>query len=379
MRDWLTAFRPASFRGIRFEVEVEDAEGGRRVAISPIAYSDLHVDEDMGGQPQTWPITAYVVGDLADAAAIAFMAALNRRGPGTLIAPMLGQILASVPRWRLSRERSRAGYVGFDIDFVVGGLAVVPFAPVPAAPRIVAMIAAGSEMVGAAAATALSGTPAGRGESHAAAARLAGDTLSDVSRGAIMPADKATAAADTIATITRAAADPIAQASVIAAGCITVAGLAGEFGEPDEAARSFFTALPTLADASPFGMSLRLGLAAAAVLALSRRDYAAQQDARRARAMIAPAVDPILDDAALTFGSEGFAWLSEIAAIAAQELSDIAANRAPIVRVETGLSIPASLAAYQLYADAERAGELARRNRIATPSLMPVAFEALAS
>jgi prophage DNA circulation protein len=126
-RDWLSAFRPASFRGAAFKVDVEEASGARRLSVSPIAYSDTNVIEDMGGEPRTFRITAYCAGDAADAQAMALVAALSVQGAGLLVLPMLPPAPARVLGWRLRREKDFAGHVAVDIDLIEEGMGAAPF------------------------------------------------------------------------------------------------------------------------------------------------------------------------------------------------------------------------------------------------------------
>lgn len=67
-----------------------------------------------------------------------------------------------------------------------------------------------------------------------------------------------------------------------------------------------------------------------------------------------------------------------LSGIAIEQISQKAATLSPVLQVETGVPIPSSLAAYDLYGDAGRGHELIERNRHATPLLMPVIFEAVA-
>lgn len=121
-RDWLSAFRPAVYRGVPFKVDIESAAGARRLSVSPIAYSEGNVVEDMGRQPRVHEVTAYVAGEAADADALAFMAALDRSGPGLLVLPMLPPQMARCSQWRLTREKGRAGFVAFDVLFMEAGV-----------------------------------------------------------------------------------------------------------------------------------------------------------------------------------------------------------------------------------------------------------------
>lgn len=116
-RDWSTAFRPASYRGVSFRVEVEEAQGGRRLAVMPIAGSETVVVEDMGRVPRLMPVTAYVASEAADGEALGLTAVLDAPGPGVLVLPMEAPRLASVLDWRRMRERDRNGHIAFEVAF----------------------------------------------------------------------------------------------------------------------------------------------------------------------------------------------------------------------------------------------------------------------
>ena len=108
-----------------------------------------------------------------------------------------------------------------------------------------------------------------------------------------------------------------------------------------------------------------------------RADYPSRQDAQAARTAISARAETVYHEAGI-HGPETIAWLVSLTGIATLYLSRTAAERAPAVRVETGVSLPSTLLAYDLYGDAGRAGELVERNRIGTSLVMPVAFEAVA-
>lgn len=74
-----------------------------------------------------------------------------------------------------------------------------------------------------------------------------------------------------------------------------------------------------------------------------------------------------------------YQYISRLVEIAVLIVSDQAANAVPIVRVETQLSLPSTVLAYQIYGDATRAGSVVDIARSTTPMLMPIAFDALES
>ncbi len=123
----------------------------------------------------------------------------------------------------------------------------------------------------------------------------------------------------------------------------------------------------------------RLGMLVVACFATVRSDYAARPDAQAARVALSAQADAVIDDAGALYGAEVHSWLIRLVGEAVLQISAIAATRAPLVRLETGLSLPSSLLAYDLYGDPARGAELVYRNRTGTPQLMPVILEALAS
>ena len=375
-RDWTKAFRRAAFRGIGFETEAEDAAGARRLSISPIAYAETSVIEDMGREPREVTLTAYVAGDAADRRAIEFAAALDAPGAALLVLPMLGSLSARVRDWRLSRDLYRAGYVAFDVTFVEAGLGTAPFGPVAGAGPIASLMATGAAILGEALALALRRQPgsSAAGETQAATAsagRLAG-VVTAASAGGVPAAAVAEVSAAMALAAAHVTTDPQAFAAAAVAGwrltalhgaaSTTAAAIRGELAsEPEGVA----------------GLVNSAAMAAALSVAAVRGDYPARHDAGRARAALAASVGPVIE-ASGQLGADTFGWLSAVTGDAALVLSRTAASRAPLVRVETAISLSSVRAAYELYGDANRAGELVERNRVATPAFMPASFEALA-
>ncbi|MBX5082168.1 hypothetical protein HJB56_05120 [Rhizobium lentis] len=112
-----------------------------------------------------------------------------------------------------------------------------------------------------------------------------------------------------------------------------------------------------------------------------RVEWPSRPMARGARSRVSSAGD---DGAAAadTLGGDGadlYGWLTSVTAISCRLISDIAANAAPVIRVKTGISLPSTVLAYQLYGDAKRAGELVELAGASTPIVMPTLFDALAS
>lgn len=146
-------------------------------------------------------------------------------------------------------------------------------------------------------------------------------------------------------------------------------------GEASEDSAGLIDALDAVEN--PAALDL-FGLAVVHSFAAVRAPYPARPDAQAARARLVARAQVAVEAAGDAFGFEAHGWLSRLTGAAAVQISRIAATRAPLVRVETGMSLPAQLLAYDLYGDPARDAELVARAKSATPMLMPVSFEALA-
>lgn len=371
-RDWLRAFRPASFRGVPFFVEIEEASGRRRLCISPIAYAESSVIEDMGRDPSAWTLDAYTLGDYADQAARALMAALDAKGPGLLVLPMLGGKRARVTGWSMTRQKRAAGYVGFSVQFVEEGLGAIPFAAPAAGAVIAQIVSSGIAYASSALEAAVKSIPASRRASLSDRALGALDragTAAALAGGSEAPA--VSAAIGTLEAVAPlASSDPGAWA---AAQVDTWRALA-VFNDPalvmDQAASQ-----SVVDDGKPETAIEIASNLCGLTIAAARREYAASQDAAEARDTISAATDAALIPAS-RMGGDFFTWLSDAAGQAAVLISRQGATRAPLVRVEVGMSLPSVALAYALYGDGTRAGDLVARNRVSTPALMPAEFEA---
>lgn len=366
MRDWLTAFRPASFRGVGFKVDGEDLSGGRRLAIQPIAYADQSVIEDMGRDPLSFTTTAYVAGDDADSEAARLTSALLTRGPGALILPMLGAVNARVASFRRNRQKDVAGYVAFDIEFVEEGLAAVPFNRTAGAGAIAALFAAAAPMLGAALGLAIAGGSPDRerdaAANGAALARAVGALAGDAGAAAVAAIDGLFAA------------DPVADPSGFAAASADAWRRLGLDADAEGLALALDGAL--VAPATPTQAVSMICATGALALATVRRDLPAQADAAAARERMGELVAPILAATGPLLGADAVDLIAGLTGQASRLIAS--ASRAPLVAVELASPLSAATVAYALYGDAGRAGEIVARNRLGDPVFLPARVETLA-
>lgn len=363
MRNWLTAFRPASFRGLPFKVDVESVSGGRRLSIHPIAYADQSVIEDMGRDPHRFAVTAYVAGDAADAQALAFAAALAVKGAGALMLPMRGPVSARVASWSWSRQKDYAGHVAFDVEFVEAGLGAVPFNPIAGAGALSGMIIAAIPALAAALRRALTQRDAGALDaesSHAAAAGSAARAVAALATPEV-PADLAAA----LSALDRAALPDHAAA---AADAWRLIGLRADpvMLMPEASVSVDMT--------SAVGTVTAVCRAAALAIASVRADHVTQAQASAARDRLAGSVAAIMP-AAAALGDEVAAFLAGITGRAATMLSAGQSDRAPMAIVETDLPVSAIRIAYDLYGDARTGADIARRVAGGDPVFLPMRIE----
>lgn len=376
MRDMLRVFRPASFRGVSFSVLTEDMGGGRRLSIHPIAYGETPVIEDMGKTEHRFPVTAYVAGDDFDGRAASLAAALAAKGPATLVLPMHGMVLARVEAWSRSRSKDAAGYIAFDIAFIEAGFGSAPFSAIAGAGAIGALLSAGAAIISAALARAYAGQLDARSTidtTDARAAAAGARSLASLTAPATsLPADAESALAALSVAGLGAVADPAAFAGALVEGWRQVAIAA------DPAALRAEIALTLAPAASATGAAINAAMIGAYAMAAVSEEYRAQADAAAARAALAALAAPVIEDAAALLGDDSTAWVAQMTGEAALSLSAGAANRAPLVLVETGLSVSAIVAAYALYGDANRDAEIVDRNPAGNAVFLPTRFEALA-
>lgn len=174
----------------------------------------------------------------------------------------------------------------------------------------------------------------------------------------------------------RLAAAPALGAAAFAAEILDIIRIIGESAK-SEAAFRIMLDLGTFDADGARDVALILS-AAGAAMSIGRVSWPSRPKARRARTDLSARAQEAYGVAG-RFDPALLAWLTGLVAVAIRLVSQIAADATPIVRVESGISLPSTALAYQMYGDATRAGQLVEIAGSGTPMLMPVAFDALAS
>lgn len=115
------ALLEASFRGVPFQVENTDLDGGRRTQQHDYPQRDKPYVEDLGRAARVLSFAGFVVGDDYVAQAGSLLSALEAAGPGTLIHPWFGTMTVSVTGQQRVSFDSGLGVARFSLSFVESG------------------------------------------------------------------------------------------------------------------------------------------------------------------------------------------------------------------------------------------------------------------
>lgn len=111
MTSWRDKLRPASFRGIPFEVDANEFQGGRATVTHEYPGRDEPYVEDLGKLPQSFAVEGYVVGDDFLEKRDALVDALEKEGSGTLVHPYYGTLEVSLSEPFVVRHSTSEGRV----------------------------------------------------------------------------------------------------------------------------------------------------------------------------------------------------------------------------------------------------------------------------
>lgn len=123
---WRVKLQQASFRNVKFQVEVDDLSAGRRVQVHEYPQRDKPYTEDLGRATREIALTGFVIGDNYIAERDALLAAVEDAGPGTLIHPWYGSLQVVVKECRVSHSNREGGMARFNLTFVEAGELAYP-------------------------------------------------------------------------------------------------------------------------------------------------------------------------------------------------------------------------------------------------------------
>ena len=118
---WHDSLQEATFRGVPFQYEDHNLQGGRRVASHEFPLLDTPYTEDMGRKQRKYTLNALVVGKDYDIERDELLEALEEAGAGLLIHPYLGRLMVVVESYTLNESTRKGGMASFAIQFVESG------------------------------------------------------------------------------------------------------------------------------------------------------------------------------------------------------------------------------------------------------------------
>lgn len=424
-RDWLSTLWPASYKGVPFWVEKDDFDGGRRIASHEFANRDDPLHEDLGSALKKWEVTAYVASDTADLETMALEAVLDTAGPGPLVLPMDGPVLARAHKWRRARDKDKAGYLALSLTFLREGtsfLAVTVSSLAQAVFDEVDRLGGVCDLLGGAIAVVnlvdwVSDDVIGGFVDLAAGLDLVvGVIIDDVAAtsrfvnalsavvgaiedGADLWLDSTVGAAfvalglDTLAEGVTAGAVLCMLARAIADAAIE----ADPIGGPDRVVEAFAdwtSSDPVIAPSTASTASrlaagrnataldvirrvVGIGVTAEAIV---RSTYPSRREGIAARVALAIACEravAALSSLGSDVAADPIRGLLSVRDATVEWLTRAIADLAPVRTVQLSAELPAVVVAWVLYADPSRAPELVSRNRVTHPAFMPRTFEAL--
>lgn len=417
-RDWLKDLWKASYKGAPFWTERDQESGGRRIVKHQFPMRDDPFLEDLGEDLREFDLTAYVASDNADTEAAALAAACASRGAGQLVMPVQGPVLVRCISFTRDSTRDRAGYLGFSLKCCREGAASALISTKMAANQVfTAAEAIASAMASSFAANltlviqpaTASGPGVGPVRSvpdfvTAAAVNGVQDVaavLESVRTSEPVEATASAAQRNAIQTLFDQAADLLAVPATVpdvAIQSVAIARALGDAMPPASALRAFnailsdpgFASVVVAGAVYPTPSRKAMALNADQVMRLLRLAAVTAYCEAIARVVLSdrPAGITLRANAVEYFESEtGDLAASEIdlvhrigalrdATIA--YLSRMILDLAPVITLESNVSMPSLFWAYRLYQDPQRSTELVARNKVVHPSFMPAVFEALA-
>jgi prophage DNA circulation protein len=123
---WRDRVRPASWRGIDFEMESVGAETGRRGEDIQYPGSDRTFPDNTGRAPTRISFSGWIAGPDHDIRAKAMFGAMGQAGSGELVHPFFGPLIGVCRVGRVSHSRADGGVTMLDITFTQGGEPLFP-------------------------------------------------------------------------------------------------------------------------------------------------------------------------------------------------------------------------------------------------------------
>jgi len=394
---WIEELQPASFRGVAFSVSTARAAFGRRNVLHEYPLRDLPFAEDLGRRARAFRIAGFVIGDNAKAARDRLVAACEAEGPGALIHPSLGEIDVVCNRLDIA-ETEQGRIFRFTLDLSEAGTRSAPQSSADSRSGVLDLIDAELDAVVAAidAALEVAGLPEYViGEAAGFVGRFVG-VVQSIRPRAI--ADRFNSRLDGLLallgldTVTgRISTDTAAAAitSGIAVGTIfDVVDALGAESDPAVISERASALVAIDAGDTPEPQAAALiaplhgAVQAAGLTEIARAttsvEFASQDAAEDHRDQVRDLFDDGLTGAAVRADDVAFAYLGRLSAAALVDIAERGASLAPMMDWDAPRPRPSLSAAWGLYGDPDRDGEMVDQLSARHPLFLPTGGKVLA-
>lgn len=385
------SLRPASFRGVAFQVNATELAAGRRTQVHEYPQRDKPYVEDLGRGTREMSFDAFLIGDDYIAQANTLLAALETSGPGTLIHPWFGTVTVTLKDLGKVAFDAALGLARVSLSFVEAGELAFPAAATST--QAASRLAAGNlETASAAAFGAQFSVKGVQDFVTAAATGNLGSMLGVVSAGSLGAAlGYANSLAATAATAIALISTP-STLGLKLMGALGLSGLATTVAAWSGIVRSLSRLAGDSALAAPatpvvYTPSRQQAWAnACAVNALGRQAMIAQ--AVGASSLVGTVADSgtvsytdmmavrneliaAIDAEALTAGDAVYVALMDARGAVWKDLTERARDSARLTTIIPRETLPALALAYDTYEDAARDADIVARNAIRHPGFVP--------
>lgn len=382
---FLEDLQPASFRGVRFQVDAASNSVGRRLARFEYPGQDRPFVEDLGRRQRQFSITGFLVGDDWIDQQKRLQAALEQSGSGLLVHPVAGEVTVSVENATIDFAKSEGRMIRFTATFVEAGERRNPSQVINTAKQI--------DLIGDKAKASVlnqfieqfstKGLPEFVSNNATAQLTEMADQIDQIREGANVTSDETNELSGDIQTfknsIDTQGVDKLGS-DVLA----LVEGLRESVQEPDRVleltrfgdeflpvAETTSTRVQEAKNQSAIVSLVRRAALVEAAKSASTVSFATRDDAIAFRDETVSQFDQEILTAGDNNERDAWAALSDLKAITITDLNRRAGELSSVVQIEQNEVKPALVIAYGLYADATRGDEIAKRNKVRHSGFVP--------
>lgn len=386
---WKDQLRDGSFRGAAFHIDGAVQQGGRRQVVHEFPQRDDPVIEDLGLRPRGFTLDCFVLGADYMTARDALIAAIEDKGPGTLVHPYRGALTVSCERYSVDERSDRGGMAVFSIDFIASAVAPRPAATEDTGARVETAAAAASAegLTGLNRGFTVDGLAGFVAEAAAGRVGVVGDRIGPGLSRLGGAAARVSAVALQLQTLRTDALGLVRNVPDLGGSIAALIASARLLADTPRAALRELRSLIGFdtgarapgqtpardverANATALERLVTLTASAEAVRAASAITFESYDDAVAVRDDLSERLELAADAAADAGDDAGFRTLSALRLAIVRDVTRRGGSLARVYAYVPATTEPALAIAHRLYGDAARAGQIIERNRLRHPGFV---------